>query len=543
MKRTIRTILCAAAVILAAVSCQKFNLEEGRKGTIDIRIGGLMGEYAQTDGTKSSLVNTIRVSWEQGDVIYVFDGTQCLGSLVASLDGTEDRIALLSTDAEHTVESPTEGTTQLTLIHSPLLSEAPSVSEEGVVSISLANQSGEKAPFVAYATMDYNNETSIENAVVPFHFATSIIKVNCTGLKANTAINSASLNNVNTTCQLSLSGTAAPTIDGGVKGSITRTGDAYFAASKINAEGEAVFQIAVPKLATADARVLTVKQGNNYSQDKKFTEKSLNSATSVNTVCQLVALPAGALPGVFSVRNDDGANIKQIYFSYGNLWYGPATEGAEATFNLEANQAGSSFSGSHKSYFYWAKSSTDAIMDHILTTNNNQVTDVFFTNDTETTTKDGFSVNVDGAAQSGWRTLSKNEWEYLLNTRTMKYGKDRYSADVRFADSWVKGIVIYPDDYDGEPLSGIVANLDDLPHGVVYLPGAGYVGYRSDMEDFYYYYDAGYGYYWTSSACDATVSYPTLKAYCLQSRNGNYNSEIKNTARNQGSSIRLVKDI
>lgn len=290
MNTTIRTIIYAAAVVLAAVSCQKSAepvqpAEEGKE-TIDICVNGLMGEYTQVDGTKAELVNTVRVSWKGGETVYVYDGTQCLGTLKASLDGTVDRYALLSTDTDHTVNAPATGTTMLTLVYSPLLTEAPTVSG-GAISVSLASQSEEKAPFVAYATLDYTG-TNITNAVVPFQFATSVIKVNCTGLKPGTAITSATLSNVNTACKLTLSGDKAPVVAGVTNGTITRTGDEYFAATKVNDEGEAVFQIAVPKLETASgARVLTVAQGSDEVKDKNFSKKSIDPATSVNTVCQL----------------------------------------------------------------------------------------------------------------------------------------------------------------------------------------------------------------------------------------------------------------
>ena len=278
MNTTIRTIIYAAAVVLAAVSCQKSAepvqpAEEGKE-TIDICVNGLMGEYTQVDGTKAELVNTVRVSWKGGETVYVYDGTQCLGSLAASLEGTEDRSAVLSTDGTHTVSTPADGTTTLTLVYSPLLTEAPAVSNDAI-SISLASQSGEKAPFVAYATLDYTS-TTITNAVVPFKFATSVIKMNCTGLKPGTTITSATLSNVNTACKLTLSGSAAPTVSGGTNGTITRTGDEYFAAEKVNSEGVAVFQIAAPKLETAsEARVLTIAQGSDEFEYKNFSKKSL----------------------------------------------------------------------------------------------------------------------------------------------------------------------------------------------------------------------------------------------------------------------------
>ena len=288
MKTTIRTILCAAAVVLAAVSCQESietaNPVEEDKGTIDICVNGLMGEYTQVDATKAELVNTVRVSWKGGETVYVYDGTQCLGSLAASLEGTEDRYAILSTDGSHTVSTPAVGTTTLTLVYSPLLTEAPAVSNDAI-SISLASQSGEKAPFVAFATLDYTG-TTITNAVVPFKFATSVIKVNCTGLKANTAINKARLSNVNTVCKLTLSGSAAPSVSGDANGTIIRTGDAYFAADKVNEEGVAVFQMAIPVLeAASGARVLRVAQDPDNFKYENFPKKPLSAATSVNTVC------------------------------------------------------------------------------------------------------------------------------------------------------------------------------------------------------------------------------------------------------------------
>ena len=84
----------AEAVVLAAVSCQKSAesvqpAEEGKE-TIGICVNGLMGEYAQQDGVKSSLVNTVRVAWAAGDAVYVFDGTKYLGKLTAALDKKAD---------------------------------------------------------------------------------------------------------------------------------------------------------------------------------------------------------------------------------------------------------------------------------------------------------------------------------------------------------------------------------------------------------------------------------------------------------------------
>ena len=513
MKKTIRTILYAAVFAVLAVSCQKeingVEPKTGNKETIEISINGLMGEYTQVDATKSELVNTVRVSWKGGETVYVYDGTQCLGSLVASLEGDEDRYALLSTDASHTVSTPASGTTKLTLVHSPLLTEAPAVSE-GAISISLASQASTKAPFVAYATLDYTS-MAITDALVPFKFATSVIKVNCSGLKASTAITSATLSNVNTACKLTLSGTGEPTVSGDVNGIITKTGDTYFAAEKVNTEGEAVFQIAVPALGTvSEPRCLTVVQGSLKKQDKKFTTKSLDAAISVNAVCQLAGPPVGGLFGEFSVGNN-----KKVYFSKGNLYY------TSDKYYLEENQ----YIGTGLAF--WCTNKGNAFLNTYKSLYTDTQKDILFTNDGSVSSKEDFTINVGGEEQKGWRTLSKAEWQYLFNTRTVNGGTGNgksYSLNITYGGKM--GLVLYPDDYTGEPLSGTVMVL---PEGVVFLPAA---GYRDNNGA----HDLGVsGKYWASSTA---VSY-NGDGLQFTSNGVSFNDQ----ERSIGSCIRLVTDV
>ena len=511
MNTTIRTIIYAAAVVLAAVSCQKSAepvqpAEEGKE-TIDICVNGLMGEYTQVDGTRAELVNTVRVSWKGGETVYVYDGTQCLGTLKASLDRDEDRYALLSTDDTHTVSTPASGTTTLTLVYSPLLTETPTVNA-GEISVSLASQNGEKAPFVAYATLDYTG-TTITDAVVPFQFATSVIKVNCTGLKPGTAITSATLSNVNTICKLTLSGNKAPVVAGGTNGTITRTGDSYFAADKVNSEGVAVFQIAVPKLETAsEARILTIAQGSDKFEYKNFSKKTLSAAISVNTVCQLVSSTAKALPGKFSVRDGEGEPVKQIYFSPGNL-YAKKENGSwgwrfyekQYQYNSYPTTEGSRTAQSsdieidHFTWGYSESSSLNPVSTSYPYSHPGQYEKLFYDR--------SYSVGGDdwgvaycesnGIPVGGWRTLSIKEWQYLLNTRTMVNGGARYSLNIEYGGK--KGVVLYPDDYIGDELSAGTQYTDaDFPDDCVFLPAAG----RRDGAKVDYV--GGEGYYWSSSS-------------------------------------------
>ena len=537
MKKTITTILCTAIFAVLAVSCQESidsenpveptNPTERDNGTIDIRVSGLMGEYTQVDGTRAELVNSVRVSWKGGETVYVYDGTQCLGTLKASLEGTEDRYALLSTDNTHTVTAPASGTTTLTLVYSPLLTEAPAVNDDGAISISLASQSGEKAPFVAFATLDYTG-TTITNAVVPFKFATSVIKVNCTGLKANTAITSATLDNVNTECKLTLSGSAAPTVSGDVNGTITRTGDAYF--GKVNSEGEAVFQIAVPELGTASsARFLTVFQGSDKVTDRKFTTSSLNPATSVNTVCQL---------GIYLEHAFSVSDRKQVYFSKGNLWadsnkalhFEDAQWKSTPSFNAQNPQEEDNMDSNHVSHFTWANTVEKAISKY------DSSQDYLFCDEDHKQSVDG-SANI-------YYALSKEEWNYLLKERTMLNGKERYSvatnSPVIIEKEIYYGLFLYPDNYAGDIVSSSMTwNVINVA-GIVFLPAAGQrMGdkVKFDFSTSTSFFDLRGG-YWTSSSYFSDDLFHFC-ALCIESDWAKTND---NKSPGLGCSLRLVRD-
>ncbi len=281
--KSIRTILCSVIFAVLAVSCQNGIIEaepvESTKGTVEISVGGLMGEYTQVDATKAYLVNTVRVAWEGGENVYVYDGASYLGSLKAALDGNDNRYAILS----GTIDEPAGN--RLFLVCSPLLTDAPAI-ENGKLSVSLAGQTESKAPFVVFATLDYA-DGNITNAIAPFTFATSVVRVSCTGLEPDTAISSASLSNVNTSCVLSFAD-GAVTASGAEEGTVTRLNADGFAESNVNAEGDACFQVAVPALSTSAGRTLTVIQGGYKFVDEKFSKASIAANLSVNTVCTML---------------------------------------------------------------------------------------------------------------------------------------------------------------------------------------------------------------------------------------------------------------
>ena len=219
-------------------------------------------------------------------------------------------------------------------------------------------------------------------------------------------------------------------------------------------------------------------------------------------------LPAGALKGEFSV-----SATKQVHFSQGNLyWDGSA-------FKFEANQYGfnSSYQSTYVSHFYWSKTASVAYAKDYSETGTSG-DDVFFTN------VDGFKVNVGGKDQTGWRTLSTKEWQYLFNTRTMTNGKDRYTLNITYGGKM--GLVLYPDDYDNDPISG---SVETMPEGVVFLPAAGY-RLGSDVSNV-----GDIGYYWSSTASD---SYYVFRVYFYSSDVYPGNIDY----RYRGFSVRLITE-
>ena len=569
MKTTITTLIYAVTAVLVAVSCQKSigtaGCIDANSGTIDICVNGLLPEYSAVDAAKAELVNTVRVSWIGSEPVYVFDGTQCLGSLVTDLDGTDGRYAKLSTDGAHTVKEPVAGTKKLTLVHSELLRGAPTVND-GKISINLNQHDPPTTPFVAFATLDYSG-TDIKNAIVSFQFATSVIRFNCLGLDANTAIEQADLVNVNTTCVLELKGDAAPNVKGGgnMGGRITRRNDLYFAADKVNAEGEAVFQIAVPVLDNSTYwRSLIVRQGNNVFEDRKLSKNGISAGISVNAICQLekrTDYPADAIPGRFSISNGF-----QVCFAKGNLRYyknrpRPDDDWKDGFWRFFPNQydcdPGVNQTYDHSGYislFNWGYNSVNSI--------NPESTEKF--NSNLLYPGHTFEYNEDWGCTIGdgktWRTLSSAEWVYLLSLDGHSGRPDKKRFALCKVDGYC-GLLIFPDGWDfwaqsfgDEPTyNGLTlekcgsksyteSQIDRMGNdGVVFLPGAGARHGASVV-------DRGLGIYWTSTCGPTTDNGTVFWAELLQFKEKENDSSKPAIVhgigfRQDGFSVRLAADL
>ena len=203
--------------------------------------------------------------------------------------------------------------------------------------------------------------------------------------------------------------------------------------------------------------------------------------------------------GLFSV-----SATKRVYFSKGNLQLV-----GENTFQFAENQwdyFGSNQSDNHRDLFSWGAGN-----------NPNQTTG------NSTFTDWGDNTYLQATLGKGWRTMTKDEFGYVFNTRasgSSVFGtaNGRYTtATINTDGTGVKGIILFPDGItiaaDEVTTAGTINGTSTLTQctkaqwaalaekGCVFLPAAGFIlsgtgiGH-GDIAD-----------YWTSTAADASIAY------------------------------------
>lgn len=269
-------IAVSAAACLWSCSKEGAATESNTDGRIEVSVVGRLQEYGAGDETKASLVNSVRVFWsESGDKVYVYDNKKCLGVLNA-----------VSTDEEHyyarlTGSIASTQSEKLTLVYAPGFedSEGRSLETGGKWRCSLASQTSPKTPFVVYATID--RADAVNDKIFNFRFATSVIRVNCTGLVPGAEITGTEITGLNTECVLAMNASGVPAVSGDTPGSISRTGDSGFA--KADYKGTGTFSVAT--VATpASERMLTVSQGETSVSSDFTTGSALEYNQSYNTI-------------------------------------------------------------------------------------------------------------------------------------------------------------------------------------------------------------------------------------------------------------------
>ena len=336
---------------------------------------------------------------------------------------------------------------------------------------------------------------------------------------------------------------------------------------------------------TINVRTKSIEIGSKAFKEGSVTFDGLSAATAyyvrilVKSVddpgeipyCTIVAetlggptIPEGALSGVFTINS----NGDQVYFSQGNLWY----KTTETKFYFENDQLSStpstdgSWNTEHISHFFWKKDVSKAVL---ITNGYNSDSDILFTNDPSDDTKPNENFTVNGI-QNKWRTLSFDEWKWLLGPKYDIYNGTQVEANpdtncrlsstvgevanARFARVKVNGkdgLLVFPDDFtwDVTKMGTVPSNINKYDNygaiseysserfaemetaGCVFLLTA---GIRVNKTGVVYY---GSGGYWSSSLPLTT----SVNAYYLRMLSGEAYPYWMSSSTN-ALSIRLVCD-
>ena len=499
MKRITKILIASVAAVLAA-ACTKeieqvFPVES--KETVKVSFEGIISGYEPQGETKASAQNVVRIMWEGGENVYAYEGQNYIGTLTASVDGTDGTYAFLSGQ----ITAPS-GEKPVTLVYSPLFDGRPTV-KNGAISLDLSTQNTKEVPFLIYGEMPASAISEVNDAVVKFALATSVYKCNCGDLPPGD-ISRAEIGQVNTVCELKLSNDASAVVSGSKPGSIIRT--AGFTA----ADRRAIFSVALPETGAATiARTIRVTKGNKTFA-AAFSNSSFMPAMAINALFMFKTssptYPDGALLHKFTVDE----NGTQVWFSRGNLYWNGTS------FNFEADQLGyaAQWNPSHVSHFFWRENEEESYT--LLADENSELSfdDVLFTN------VPGFTVN---GQTDVWRNLSSEEWGYLMS---------HHKTKLTYVEH-ILGFAIAPDGFEGTLASKYdsVTWADAEENGVVFLSACG------ERTDRIIRRQNEAGAYWTSSASENNVTY--AKGLFFADRLTRWDYE---DWRNFGNCIRLVSD-
>lgn len=296
-------------------------------------------------------------------------------------------------------------------------------------------------------------------------------------------------------------------------------------AATYTTNGAGIVFVAIPAVESKALTFTATCGGDTYT----FTSPVI-SLTNGKYYAQSIVMSehAGALTGAFSV-----SSTKQVYFAKGNLqavypttwehtWQFAANQWtyvgeAAANTSINSNTASVSATGT-VDLFGWSTDSYYGIK--------------YSEDDGE---YDGDFVDWGAVIGSGWRTLSKEEWDYLLKTRTNANNKQS-----RGTVNSVKGFILLPDSWSLPAGLIFTSEADDWTTnaytasewtqmedaGAVFLPCAGKRNGTTVSE-----VDSE-GYYWTSTSSNGT------SGYRIKLTASGYDDDL----RHLGHSVRLVID-
>jgi len=507
MKR-LGLIMMSVALMLGMAQCKK-NVETVSEGIGNQNFtDGEIRLKVNDDGKLAVFPHTGGVYYTEGDVIYVASGGKYRGTMTYTVSDDGGYFSGTLTSA------PSSGATlYFYYLGGKTPTETLTAGTTSTLTVNISDQTT-SYPVIAYgeATEKYGT-TSTYHATLKNVGALVKFDVTSSSSKAATCITGMN-NQVSFALSSSSVGTPTPSkadTDGIIK-LPAGSGERWAVLLPQDAVSEGILGSAY----TPD--------GHYYGSRGAVPAIKANDYLSNGITVSLSPTEIGVFRGQFTV-NGDGTRVR---FSKGNLQYQPSTATwrfAENQYdyigNTPANATPSASQTEWMDLFGWGTSGAGSYFPYLSTLDNSYYPypGEFPASIAGTEYDWGMNYISNGSSAKTWRTLTKDEWVYLINTRTgAEAATVNETSDVRFclatintdADG-VRGMIIFP---DGATVDGTAATtwgtlnynvlytteftteqwiaLEDL--GCVFLPVTGIRG-SSGISN-----TAADGHYWSTTA-------------------------------------------
>ena len=543
--KKISTIVMALGMIMVLTQCKKNESpvdsdNMGETVTIILKVEG--------DSGSKVIVNPAlgTVNFEGGDKIYVGSGGKYVG--VLTHDGDHHFVG--------NITNPTEGQPlHFYFLGNVTPNETLGVGTTETCSVIISDQT-EHLPVISYAPSNENYSSSAYTYTAHLLNKCALVKFNVT-TPSTTPIYITGMKN-KVTVDFSQN-TVTPSMDG--------DGDIVLCAG--NEESYERWVILLPQAALEEGEEGTVhSKYGDYLGIRPAIPAITNNGYHVEGIDLIVNTknyPEGATNGLFTIN----ANGDQVYFSKGNLQYIESESPHYWKFaDNQWNYFGESNhyiyqGGYNRDLFCWGTSGYNhGAVCYYPTGQSRNYEDFYAYGNWEYNLYDqtgqadwGYNAISNGGNQenSGWRTPTIQEWQYLFNSRNTVSGTRwtqgrvaGVAGTILLPDSWNSVVYELNDANGGNYDSNSISSGDwtDIlePNGAVFLPAAGEwyctpsgYGYWEIIYDVF----GTHGFYWSSSAYDNERAYRMFFAsggidFMSNAPAGDY--------RHRGFSVRLIQD-
>ena len=282
-----------------------------------------------------------------------------------------------------------------------------------------------------------------------------------------------------------------------------------------------------------------IKRGNVVQEQQSNEEISGVNPISVN----------GALPGIFTVSSDG----KKVRFSQGNLQYNRKTDKWRFAINQYNGNNTLPLYDWHDVNFGWGTANTPTLLSCDY-------------DDYRTFTDWGINPISNGGNKANlWRTLTADEWEYLIDIRTAFFiGDAENGRYVKATVNSVPGLILFPDRYihpdgvttpkyvnrsyeDGEypeSLPYTINKYDATDWGKMESGGAVFLPAEGSRQGSFTTLIGLEGLYWSSTQGDKpTPEWKTENVAYAFFFSSTYGTKVFEQQRYRGYAVRLVQDV